>query len=261
MRPNGVEKQVRPIERPDIDQYSLKGSKSAPLSWPHWIAVSPDKSKLYLVQASWYVYQYWMTGGDITTLTAAQSNTSTSINSRWLYCKSDGTKLYSVADGWQRATITMPTPFSLSSSTVSSTTASLWISSPTWCWFTPDGNYVFICSCSSPRAVYKAPLTTAWDMSTATSTWMTSVSTTSAQWTYPYNVAISPSWKKMFIWTYYNSTSISQFNLTTPRDITTATYSWKYMSVSERWEFTVAPDGTLYLTNANSSTTIYQYWA
>lgn len=250
----------RDQERPDIDSYSLKGSKLSPVSAPHWIAVSSDKSKLYLVQANWYVYQYWMTGGDISTLTSAQSSSPSAIYSRWLYIKPDGTKLYSVSDNNYKYDITLPTPFSLSGWSFSTYTNNLWISSPTWCWFTPDGKYVYICSCNSPKAIYKVPLTKAWDMAYSTATWMTSISTVSAVGTYPYNVAISPTWLKMFVWMFYGSTSISQFNLTTPRDITTAAYSWKYLSVTERWEFTVSEDGTIYLTNANSSTTIYQYW-
>lgn len=256
----GVYLWTEATERPDIDQYTLKSQVSSPISTPCGIAVSPNKDKLFLCTTTWQAKQYNITGGLIANLSAVQSSTSSNISTRGLFCKPDGSKLFSVSDNGNRTTVTMPTAFSLSSSTISTTSSSLWISSPTWWWFSPDWKYVFICACTSTKKLYKVPLTTAWDLGSATTTWMTEMSTTSAQWTYPYNVAISPTWLKMFIGTYYGSVSISQFNLSTAWDITTATYANKYMSVTERWEFTVTPDGTLFLTNANSSTTIWQYW-
>ena len=267
MRPNGVEKQVRPswpFERPDLDQYSLLSSTTlAWFTYPHGIAVSEDGTKLFIWPWSWSIQQYTMTGGLLSNISAVES-TSSSITTRWLYCKPDGTKLFSLSDDGSKRTITMPTPFSFSWSSATNSSGKVGSQEPTWCWFTPDGEYYFVCDGGGPdpwrNMLYKVPVTTAWTLSTATTTGMTSVHLT--PWNRLYNVAISPTWLKMFIGTWGGSNYIYEYTLSTPRDITTATYSWKSLWTRGRATFSVTWKGDIFVTDTNISTpTVYQYTA
>lgn len=259
---------VRPtiIERPDLDQYSLLATKT--LSWfsnPHGIAVSEDGTKLFIWPWSWSVRQYTMTGGLLSNISAVES-TSSSIYTRWLYCKPDGSKLFSASDNKRRTTITMPTAYSLTWSRSSYVTWTYGSQEPTGIWFTPDGKYYFTCdgggSNSWRNMLYKVPVTTAWDFSTATTTGMTYIHITLPNNQRLYNVAISPTWLKMFIGTWGSSNYIYEYTLSTPRDITTATYSWKSLWSWGRATFSVTWTWSIFVTDTNISTpTVYQYTA
>lgn len=247
------------IDRLDLDQYSLLATKT--LSWfsnPHWIAVSEDGLKLYIWPASWTIRQYTMTGGLLSNISALES-TSSSITTRWLFCKPDGSKLFSTSDNKRRTTITMPTAYSLTWSSSSYVTWIYGAQGPTGIWFTPDGDYYFVCDWMN--YLYKVPLGTAWDMTTATTTGMTSIHLTS--WNNLYNVAISPTWLKLFIWDWgWSSCKIYQYNLSTARDITTATYSWKSLWSRGRATFSVTWTWSIFVTDTDISTpTVYQYTA
>ena len=260
--------QVRPTlapwERPDLDTYTLLSSTTLSpwFTYPHWIAVSWDGTKLYIWPASWSVAQYTMTWWLLSNIGSVES-TSSSITTRWLYCKSDGTKLFSLSDDGSKITITMPTPFSFSWSSATNSSGKVGSQEPTWCWFTPDGDYYFICDWgwSVPRnTLYKIPLGTPRDFSTATTTWMTSIYLN--PWNRLYNVAISPTWLKMFIGTWSGSNYIYEYILSTSRDITTATYTWKSLWTWGRATFSVADNWDIFVTDTDISTpTVYQYTA
>ena len=255
MRPNGVEKQIRPTvvgnERPDIDQYTSVSNASL-VNWIHGIAVDEDGNNLYVCPASWVVSHYSLTWWDITTSTFIDS--SNSIYTRWLYIKKEWDRLYSVSDNKRAYTIAMPTPFSLSGSTSSYTSISS-LSAPCWCWFTPDWDYLF-CVDYGDNSAYKIPLSTPRDTTT-----ITSGTTSKSLWWIGalYNIAISPTWLKMFVGT-WSSVGIYQYDLSTAWDITTAVYSWKSISVLWRWTFTVTKSWTIYQADIGN-TTVYQYEA
>lgn len=244
-----------PIERPDLDQYSLLWTGSIDITYIHGIAVSPDGTKLYAWPASSRIKQYTLTWWLITWVSAAESQTSWTVYTRWLYVKPDWSMLYSVSDNTRGYNITMPTVYSLTDSSSTYTNIN-WIvdnNNPVWVWLTPDGEYFFTCR---NQKVYKVKLNTAWDLTTYTSTWSTEITLT--QPTYFYNVAISPTWLKMFGW--WDNT-IYQYNLSTAWDITTATYSWKSLSVTWRCTFSVTENWDIFQTPTDGTSNIYQYRA
>ena len=246
-----------PVEWPDLDQYSLLGSTTLWFTSIHGIAISGDWTKLYAWPAQWSIRQYTLTWGLITWISWVESQIN-SIYTRGLYVKPDGSKLYSVSDNSRGYNITMPTPFSLTGSTSNYTTI-VWIvqnNNPVWVRFTPDWNYFFTCrGDNTNKYLYKIPLTTAWDITSYTSTWVTSILL--SEW-FAYNVAISPTWLKVFAgWENY----IYQYNLSTPRDITTATYSWKSLAITERATFSVTDNWDIFQTPTDSTWNVYQYRA
>lgn len=251
---------VRPtiIERPDLDRYSLLWSTTLWFTWIHGIAISSDWTKLYAWPANWHIRQYTLTWGVLSGISWVKSETNSNIYTRWLYIKPDGSRLYSVSDNSRWYNIILPTPYSLSwfSSSYRSITWIVQNNNPTWVRFTPDWDYFFCCRAdSSYPYLYKIPVSTAWDITAYTSVWATSVTLT--QWA-AYNVAISPTWLKMFVWL---ENTIYQYNLSTAWDITTATYSWKSLSVTWRWTFSVTENWDIFQTPTNSTGNVYQYRA
>lgn len=247
------------VERPDLDQYSLLST--ATLTWfngPHAICVSEDGTKLYIWPATWLIRQYSMSGGLLSNITSEESNSWSSVDTRWLYCKPDGTLLFSTSDR-HKITMSMSTPYSLTWCTISTLSSDIWGISDLWgCWFTPDGNYLIVC-CPSNTNVAKVPCTTPRDLSTATATWMT---TTSALGYVPADVAISPTWLKMFVWQVWESSNyIKQYNLSTAWDITTAVDSGKSLWWWNRALFGVTWTWDIFVTDSTSTPTVYQYTA
>ena len=260
MRPNGVEKQIRPkltSDRPDLDRYSLLWSTTLWFTWIHGIAISRDWTKLYAWPANWYIRQYTLTWGVLSGISWVESETTSNIYTRWLYIKPDGSMLYSVSDNARWYNITLPTPYSLSwfSSSYTSITWIVQNNNPVGVRFTPDWNYFYTCR---NKNVHKVKVNTAWDIKTYTSTWSSSV--TLSEPPNVYNVAISPTWLKMFTW-WDGDGKIYQYNLSTAWDITTATYSWKSLSITWRGTFSVTENWDIFQTPTNSTGNVYQYRA
>lgn len=251
--------QVRPSwpkERPDLDRYSLLESVNLWVNGLHWIAISQDWTKLYTWPAYWHIRQYTLTWGVLSGISWVESETWINVYSRWLYIKSNWDMLYSVSDNARWYNITLPTAYSLS--WYSYVLINIpWIvqnNNPCGVRFAPEWDYFYTCR---NQNIHKVKLNTAWDIGSYTSTWSTSV--TLSEPSYVYNVAISPSWLKMFAWW---ENSIYQYNLSTARDITTATYSQKSLAITWRATFSVTEDWDIFQTETNGSNgNVHQYRA
>lgn len=245
--PSGV------TERPDIDTYSVDQTKTM-ISNPHGIWVSDDGTKLYLHDngnngTKQYSLPYWQ----LTNVSNVET-TSWNVAIRWnfcvmpwwwsMFCCSDNNTLYK---------ITMPTAHSFTGSSVQ--TKSSFVSYyPGWIWVSPDGLFVFILEGSDSK-LYRYALWTAFDISTIDTSNPQSLNVQ----VYSASINISPTWKKMFVWTWAWTMAVYQYDLTTPYDLSTATYSNKSLSVSWRAYFAVTGNGK-YLYQANTdSWVITQY--
>jgi hypothetical protein len=140
---------------------------------------------------------------------------------RDLYFSSDGTKMYllgntgndvtqyTLSTPWLVSTAATPTTFSVSTQTTD----------PYGLAFSSDGSSMYVCAASD--LVYRYTLSTPWSVTTAT--YLNSFSFTAKE-TNGHAVAFSFSGNRMYILG-VDGDDITQYNLSTPWDITTAVYS------------------------------------
>lgn len=256
-------------ERPDIDTYT-QAQSATQQSNLHALTVSPDGTKLYIANTS-NLYQYSMTSGDLSTLSLVRS---ISFNSRWLDITSDGSNLYSIKDWWQSGNgyvtrLALSTDWDISTATA--TTNTNWNLNFVWCYIKDDLSRLYR-GCNDDSAVpvnwtfaYQADLTNG-DI-TGTLNWVQGQLQTITQdghsYRKVYDIKISPTWRKLFACQHYTNSSywmIAQYTLSTPWDVTTATYDNKNLVIptSSRWGFDVDENWNLYAV-AVWGNTIYKY--
>jgi sugar lactone lactonase YvrE len=131
-------------------------------------------------------------------------------------------------------------------------------SSPAGLFLSPDGLNMYV-NGSSGDDVNQYTLSTAWDISTAT--FVTTFST-SAQDSAPNDIFFKPDGLSMFIIGQTND-RVFQYDLTVAWDISTATYSTKFVSVASQETVPTGlwfkPDGTVMYVIGSSSDTVFQY--
>lgn len=211
---------VWPDEWPDIDKYTLTISKTLNPPSDNWHALccSRDGKYLYTWVANAWLYWYYLSDWSINTLPSSPtySKTWTWTATRAMYITSDGKKLYSWTDGSWVYMFTMWTAYNLSNSSVS---WSFINGRRTWFEFSPDWKYCYTWQrYTSWNPIYQYQCSTPFDLSTASL--LRSFNTYTSSWSY--DVRFSDTWLKMFVWDRWDSWNIYQFNLTTPRDISTA---------------------------------------
>lgn len=252
MRPNGTEQRIRPVwpsERPDIDTYSLTTSKTG-VTGQHAICISPDGKYLYLY--SWNIYSFYLSDWSLNSYTGTAASTSSSVDSRWIFFKDENT-IYSFSDSGTFQQVSMSN-YDLSGGTVTTLSNNIG-SGKAWCEFNPDGTK-FYCTQWGYDA-YEYSLSTAYNPNTATLDY-----TLPTTWTIDYNnycIRFSPTGKKVFISNRSNGTNwIYQYDCSTARDLSTATYSNKSLTLGYGSSFDVTEDWTIF-TISFSSAAIYQY--
>ena len=264
--------QVRPAvtERPDIDTYTQAQSASQ-LSNLHALTVSPDWTKLYIANTN-YLYQCSMTNGDLSTLSQVRN---ISFNSRWLDITRDGSNLYSIKDWWQSSNgyvtrLALWTDWDISTATT--TINSTWDLNFVWCCIKDDLTRLYR-GCNDDSAVpvywtfaYQADLTNG-DI-TWTLNWvqwqLETITQDGHSYRKVYDIKISPTWRKLFACQHYTNASywiIAQYTLSTPWDVTTASYDNKFITIpnnASRFAFDLDDNHNLYAAKVWSNT-IYKY--
>jgi len=226
------------------------------------LAFSVDGDKMYLLDGSnKSVYQYSLsTAWDVST--ASYDSVSFSVNSQdtsplGIAFNNTGSKMY-VSGGTTGAAYqySLSTAFDLSTASYDSVSLSSFNEKDVV--FNAGGTRLFGVDGST---VYQYSLSTAFDLSTAT---YDSVSfSVSSQETAPQGLAFSSGGNKMFILG-YNSDTVFEYSLSTPFDLSTASYASISFSVSSQmnWPldlvFSFAGD-KMYALSQVSPPAVYQY--
>ena len=130
---------------------------------------------------------------------------------------------------------------------------------PTDVKFHPEGHTMYIVGTVRDR-VYQYSLSKAWDVSTAT--YASKTVLVSSQDTAPQSVEFGDNGSKMYILG-SNSDQIHQYTLSTPWDVSTATYASKFLSVATQENSPLAMvfgnDGKQVLVVGSTTDTVYQY--
>jgi 6-phosphogluconolactonase (cycloisomerase 2 family) len=125
--------------------------------------------------------------------------------------------------------------------------------------FHPEGHTMYIVGIDRDT-VYQYSLSRAWDVSTAT--YASKNKDISAQDTNPQSLAFSDDGSKMYILGSTND-RIFQYTLSTPWDVSTATYASKFLSVAAQENSPLAMvfsvDGKKVLVIGSTNDTVYQY--
>ena len=248
-------------ERPNIDTYTQAQSVSYPFSWIHGLCVSGDGTHLYLWGASSTLRQYSMTSKDLSTLSRVNW---ISWDTRWLWISSDWADLYSVQAGSPYVKrLNMSTAWDISTWTMTWNTSWEW--KYTWCAVSSDLSKIYRWGDYHNSKIYWSTMTS-WDVTSLS--WQEVAISTPTVSGYScdsvYDLKISPTGKKLFVNQSYNNDNywcITQYTLSTPRDISTATYTGEMLIIPNnkaRFWFDVDDDGVLYAASIAESI-IYKY--
>lgn len=166
----------------------------------------------------------------------------------WVALNSDGTKLFLTGNGHMYE-IPLSTAYDLTNLSFTKNTTLSWIED---IHFSPDGTKMFVLrAISSQLGVRRYDLSTAWDISTAVYT--QSLTTGEQRWLF-----ITNDWTKVFVSHHVNNT-VELWNLSTPRDLSTAD-SWTTATSSYGWIWIwFSPDGKMFFTQNDENTTDLTY--
>lgn len=225
-----------------------------------------DGTKMYVPNYySSLIYQYSLsTAWDLSS--ASYDNVSFSTNAqlpqpRGIAFNSNGTKFYVVGESKQAVfQYSMSTPWDISTASYNNATYSVSAQSsyPVDLEFSPDGTKMYISDFSNHKVIEYA-LGTAWDLSTTSFTNKTFLY--SGQDQYSEDTSFSADGSTMFM-NGANSSKIYQYSLSTPWDVTTATYASKNISYSGQGSVQgmyFKPDGTKFYLDSTNNSAIYQY--
>ena len=242
------------------------GQVGAPTS----VFVSPDGTKMYVTDTSHhFVYQYTLsTPFDTSTATYSSKsfNTISQTNSPWgSFFSSDGTKMY--VSGQSNGIIyqyTLSTPWDISTASYASKSfnaSSQETNIGAFC-FTGDGTGLYIVG--TAETIYQYTLSTPWDVSTTSYTSKSLLLTVSENGAV--GISMSPDGTSVIIFAQgiNPNSSMLQYYLTVPYDITTGIYTYKvFHSVAESDNGTrggyITTDGLNIYTVGGTLKTIYQY--
>jgi sugar lactone lactonase YvrE len=215
---------------------SKSADVSGELSNPQDIAFSSDGTKLYVIGSTTQaVFQYTLsTAWDVSTATYASKTVDVSSEEATPFgiaFKPDGTIMYIVGGTNDRVyQYTLSTAWDVSTATYASKNVSVNSeeAQPRGLFFKPDGLSMYVVGDAS-QGVFQYTLSTAWDVSTATYASKSKVVT--AQDTSPQAAVFSADGIRMYVLGLTNK-SVFQYTLTTPWDVSTATYATKTISVN-----------------------------
>lgn len=224
IRPNWVERQIRPAASWDMDKWVLSQTSSW-LSdiWRWWIFFNQDGTKIFLTQYgnNGRIYECALsTPYDITTI----NNFNKYISLQYpedIHFSEDWTKMVILkndASPYQIKRYTLSTARDISTATNDQNISR----NQGWdrgLYITPDGKNIYVGTAWSTHQVEKYILSTAWDLTTA---WTSTVVSSTLWWIW---IWFGNNWKMLFKQNEWES-DLSYYNLSTPYDLSTATLGW-----------------------------------
>lgn len=246
--------------------YENKSKSFSSLGNPFQLFFKPDGSKVY-VDSGGTISQFSLsTAWDISTASSDSKSGSFQSSIEGFFMKSDGTRVYSqrsinntirFIDQW-----TLSTPWDIStlgsqvSLNISGSSGSVY-----GIYFKPDGTklYFIFDDGSSHLTINQYALSSAWDLSTATSEKTYTETITS----YTDNLFFNDIGTQLFICN-FDSDTIRQYTLSTAWDISTASYDNKNFSIAAqdgtiRGLYFKMDDGAKFYILGQSTKTAYQY--
>lgn len=209
-------------ERPDIDTFTQTASIYSWIYWLHAVWIGWIWEYVYIGRNSNNLTQHTATNWEISNFSSTVQS-SISYQSRWLWCKPDGTILYNSMDLNGVYQIDMATPYSLTWATVTTNNIGSWACGVSLSY---DGTKLYHGEWGNSKVFKEYTLVTPRDVSSH-DTWI-SHTVDVIVWTWDpsfvYQTQISPTGKKMYFSA--DSWKIYQYNLATPYDWSTAVYYW-----------------------------------
>jgi len=243
-----------------LGSYSVQFLDTSPTS----ISFKPDGTKMYMIGDIYNrVYQLSLsTAWDVST--ASYDGVSFLVNDQAtqpydVHFKPDGTKMYVLGGSTNRVyQYTLSTAWNISTASYDSVSFSTPDSRPRGIFFKPDGTVIYGVG-SAGDIVYQNTLSTAWDLSSYSSAQTFSVV---AQDGVPQDVFFKSDGSKMYILGESNY-RVYQYTLSTPWDVSTASYDSVRFSVSSQDDnprsIFFKPDGSkMYMVGATNDK-VYQY--
>ncbi|MBT6757570.1 MAG: hypothetical protein HOA84_04495 [Candidatus Jacksonbacteria bacterium] len=233
---------------------------------PGALSFSLDGSKLYVLgQNSDTVYQYTVsTPWDASTASYASKSflpTTQETTPEGLFFSLDGTKMY-IAGTSSDAVYQYALSSAWDVSTASYASKSLDVSgqggSPSALFFKPDGTKMYRLDNGSLR-IKQYSLSTAWDISTGS--YDSKDFAASSQEGLPRDFEFKQDGTKLYI-VGSNEDTVYQYTLSTPWDVSTASYDTISFAVSEEstlYSIFIKPDGTKFYAVGQGNDTVYQY--
>ena len=182
-------------------------------------------------------------------------------NPEAIHFSSDGTKMYMAGDTGSVYQYTLTTAWNVSTATYASKSYSVYsqIPAPDALTFSYDGTNMYLVGINTDT-VYQYPLSTAWDVSTASYT--SKYFSVTSEEVDPSSVRFNSDGTIMYIVGLYNDT-IYQYTLSTAWDVSTASYASKSFSVSAQetapQSFFLNNDGTKFYITGSNNPGIYEY--
>jgi DNA-binding beta-propeller fold protein YncE len=237
---------------------------------PQDVTFSPDGTKMYVISSSPdAVFQYTLSiGFDITTATFDLSRNLFGApiyegNPMGLTFSTDGTRMFTVGqDAKEVVQFDLSTPFDIATATWNGVDFKIGSQdpSPAALVFSPDGNNLYIVGAYPNYKIHQYILTTAFDLTSAS--YSGSGFLVLAQESQAGSIAISNDGTKIFIAGAGNDT-VFQYNMLTPFDISTASYSGISFIVGAQDSLPtglfIRDDGTKLYIIGMTGDTVYQY--
>jgi len=244
---------------------SVSFSVSAQEAGPSSVFFKDDGTKMYVIGFSGdEINEYDLsTAWDITTASASSVLSISSYETlpRGLVFKTDGTSLYFTGLGNDQVRqYDMTTAWDISTASYSKTfSVSSQDTSPSGLFFKSDGTQMYV-SGAAGDDVNEYDLSTAWDVSTAS--YSNNFSLSSESIASPQSLFFTSDGTKMFVVS-RDDDNIYYYSLSTPWDITSASYSNTSFSVTSQesspYGIFFKSDGTKMYVVGSSNDTIYQY--
>ncbi len=234
---------------------------------PYGLFFKPDGTKMYITGTTGdKVYQYSLsTSWDISTAGYEGKYKDVSDEDAaptGLFFKPDGTTMYIV--GYASDAVhqySLSTPWDISTAGYEEKSKSVFSedSSPRELFFKPDGTKMYVVG-NYTNIVYQYSLAIEWDVSTAS--YNNIYKNTYDEDVYPTGLFFKPDGTKMYI-TGTEFDTVFQYLLSTPWDISSASYSDKYKDISSEDSYPTSVffkfDGTTMYIMGNYTDTVYQY--
>lgn len=233
--------------------------------YPNGLAFKSDGTKMYVSGPQGNdINEYALsTAWDVSTAsyTTVFSFSGQTGSPQDVFFKPDGTKLYVVCADTDRVfQYSLSTAWDISTASYDSVSFNVapQDGSHTGLYFKPDGTKMYTVGYVNDR-VYEYNLSTAWDISTASFSQHYSIS---AQEGIALGLDFSYDGTKFFV-VGNNNDTVYQYNLSTPWDVSTASYSNQSFSVASQdtqaYSIRFKPDGTKMYIGGADNTTVYQY--
>jgi len=249
----------------DSKSFSVNAQEGAPVG----LAFKTDGTKFYVIGGgNDTVFQYSMsTAWDVSTGSYDSKSFSVATQEtvpNAVFFKTDGTKMYVV--GQSNDTIyqySLSTAWDVSTASYDSKSFSVTSqeTTPQGLFFKDDGTDVFFVGPGNDT-VWKASLSTAWDISTASFVYGADSFYVASQQSFPTEVQFKTDGTKMYVIGRTNDT-VYQYSLSTAWSVDTASYDSKSFSVTSQEGFPnglfFKPDGTKMYVIGQGQDTVFQY--